>query len=111
MRIIHLTYQPIEGPRWQVQGKYEGHTSDGLTGAKNTSLLHGPRKSSEECKLPKIYSEKYAEQRPHKEKEARSVSKNKCGKSIDFDRETKETNTMESHDDHTPKKKIRLKSI
>ena len=46
------------------------HPSDGPTSEKNTCLLHGPGNSSEECKLLKVFSEKYAAQRPHIETEA-----------------------------------------
>ena len=42
-------------------------------------------------------------QRPHKENEAFSGGKTKCGKSIKFDGSVKEANIM-NHDDPIPKK-------
>ena len=51
--------------------------------------------SSEECKVLKVYYEKYVTQRPHKPTEAWSGGKPKCGKSVEFDDNTQEFNTME----------------
>ena len=42
------------------------HPSNGPDGAKTTLLVHGPRHSTEECRVLNKYSEKYAAQRPHK---------------------------------------------
>ena len=64
-RISRLAYQPREGPRWQSQDKNAGHLSDAPTKEKNICLLHGPGHTSEECKVLKISSKKYAAQRPH----------------------------------------------
>ena len=46
---------------------HSGHQSDWPTGAK-TCLVHGTRHSTEESKVLKEYSEKYATQRPQKKK-------------------------------------------
>ena len=76
--------------------------------------MHGPRHTSQECKVLIIYSEKCAAQEPQKEKEARSGGKYKNGKSVEFYRETQVINTMEPHDDPIANKKkgrIRLKII
>ena len=75
------------------------------TGAKHTCLLHGPGNSSEECKLLKVYSEKYAAQRPHKPTEARSGGKPNRGKVVELDDNTQEVNTMENHGDPIPRNK------
>ena len=45
-----------------------GHTSNAPTGAKKTYMLHGPRHSSEECKVLKGYSKKQVVQQPFKDK-------------------------------------------
>ena len=96
-------------PEKSRSGKYKtnniGHPIDEPTRAKKTCLLHGPRHSSEECKALKVYSEKYAAQRPHKTTEARSGGKPKRGKTAKFDDNTQEVNTMENYSDTTPRKK------
>ena len=48
--------------------KKKSSTSKQLDGRKKTWFLHGPGHSSEECKLLKDYSQKYAVQRTKKEK-------------------------------------------
>ena len=85
--------------------KNVGHPSDAPIGAKTTCLLHGPRHSSEEYKVLKFYSEKYAAQRPHKPTEARSGGKPKRGKAVEFDDNTQEVNTMENYGYPTSSKK------
>ena len=80
-----------------------------MTGATNTCLLHGPGHSSEDCKVIKEYSKKYAVQRPQKENEARSVRKTKHDKSVEFDGNVRKVNIME-HDDPTPNKKKEKKT-
>ena len=82
-----------------MQDKNSGHTSDALTGDKKTCMLHGAGNSFEECKVIKIYSESYAAQQPHQNKESRSGGKPKCGKSIEFNENTQEVHVMEKHDD------------
>ena len=66
--------------------------------------MHGPGHKSEERKVLKVYPENYAEQRPHKDKEACSSGKTKPGKSVNFDNNKQEVNIMEYHDDPIPKK-------
>ena len=58
--------------------------------------MHRLVHSSEEFKLPKIYSKEYAVQRPHQNKESRSSGKPKRGKSVDFNKNIQEiwTNMM-----------------
>ena len=46
-----------------------------MNGADKTCLLHGPGNFSEECKVLKDYSKKYAAKRPHKYTESRYVGK------------------------------------
>ena len=79
---------PNKGFSGNHKTKHAVHPSDGQTSSKKTCLLHGPVHSSEECKLPKVYSEKYAAHRPHNEKEACSGGKPKCGKFVKLYRET-----------------------
>ena len=66
--------------------------------SKNICLLHGPGHSSEECKVLKVYSEKYAAQRPHKSTEAKSGCKPKHSKVVEFNRNTQEVNFMQDDD-------------
>ena len=80
---------------------YAGHSSDRPTGDK-TFLVHGPGHSAEECKVLKEYSSKYATQRNHKE--SHSSSKKKRGKSVNFNKETQEVNSMEINYKPAPKK-------
>ena len=77
------------------------YLSNYMISATNKCLLHGPIHSSEECKVLKEYSKKYAVQQPHKEHEAISGRKTKCGNSVDFGVNVKEVNIME-HDDPIP---------
>ena len=49
----------------------EGYLRNRLTGGK-TYLLHGTGHSTKECKVLKENSTKYAAQRPHNERKARS---------------------------------------
>ena len=58
---------PEKGRAGKLKKNYAGHPSDRMTSDK-TCVLHGPRHSTEECKLLKEYSKKYAMQRPYKEK-------------------------------------------
>ena len=55
--------------------RYAGNTSNRLTGGK-TWLLHISGQSTEECKLLKYYSTKYAVQQPHKEEDRSGDYKN-----------------------------------
>ena len=103
-RRIRLSYQPQDGPRWKAQDKNPGHPSDHPTREK-TCLLHGPRHSSEECKVLKVYSENYAAQRPHKSIEACSGGNPKRGKVVEFDDNNQEVNTTENCGDPIPRKK------
>ena len=50
--------------KWKTENA--GHPRYAPTVVKKTCLSHGPGHSSEECKLLKVYSENYADQRPHK---------------------------------------------
>ena len=77
-----------------AQDKNAGHLSDTPTGSKNKCLFHGPRHTSHECNVLKVYSEKYDAQRPHQNKEARSSGKPQRGKNINFDKNTQEVNVM-----------------
>ena len=56
---------PEKGCAGKRKKKHAGHTSNRPTGEK-TCLLHGPGHSSEECRVLKYYSKKYAAQRPNK---------------------------------------------
>ena len=40
--------------------KKSGYPSDVPTSAKNTCMMHGPGHTPEECKVLKVYSDKYA---------------------------------------------------
>ena len=73
--------------------------------ASETCLLHGAGHSSEECKVLKFYSEKYAAQRPHKPTKARFGGKPKCGKVVEFEDNTEEVNNVENHGDPITRKK------
>ena len=66
--------------------------------------MHGPRKSSEECKVLNEYSKNYSAQRPHKDNEASSGGKTNRDKSVEFDIRVKEANIMD-HDDPITKKR------
>ena len=68
-------------------------------------MLHVPGHNSEECKELKVYSDKYAAQRPHQNKEAQSGGKPKHVKSTEFGNNKKEVSIMETYDDPIPKKK------
>ena len=68
-------------------------------------MEHVPSNAIEECKVIKEYFKKYAAQRTHKDKEAISRGKKKSGKTIKFDGETQDFNTMVSHDAPISKKK------
>ena len=81
------------------------HLSDAPTGAKKTCLLHGPRHSSEECKVLKEYTEKRSMQNPHKEKEAHPRGNNSRDKTVKFNGATQEVNTMKSHYESIPNNK------
>ena len=81
-----------------------GHPCDEQTGTKNTFLLHVPRRSSEECKLLKTYTEKRSAHHTYKDKQAHTGS-NKHAKTVKFDYATQEVTTMKSHDETTPKNK------
>ena len=63
----------------------------------------------EECKVLKVYSEKYAAQRPHKPTESRSSGNPEHSKAVEFDDNTQEFNTMENHSGHIPRKKQGIK--
>ena len=93
---------PKKGRASKRKTKNAGRPSDAPTGAKKTCMLNGPGHSSEECKVLNIYSKKYAAQRPHQNKEARSGGKRKHGKSIEFDDNTQKFNVMENNDDPIP---------
>ena len=67
--------------------------------------MHGPGHSSEECKVLKVYSEKYVTQRPHQSTEARSGGNPKHGKFVKFDDNTKEANVIQNDDIHILRKK------
>ena len=67
-------------------------------------LLCGPGNSTEECKLLKDYSTKYAAQRPHKE-EAWSEGNKKRGKTVQFGGTIEEVNRMTARDAPIPRKK------
>ena len=103
---VEFTYQtnPEKGRSGKHKKNYAGDPSNWTTGDK-TCLVHGPGNSAEGCKLLKEYSEKYAVQRPHKEKEARSRGSKKIGNNVKFNGETQEVNTMVSHDVTIPRKK------
>ena len=98
------TTNPEKGCAGKRKKKDAGHPSDALIGAKKTCLLLGPRHSSEESKVLKVYSEKYAVQQPHKPTETRSGGKPKSAKAAEFDTNTMEVNTMENHGDPIPSK-------
>ena len=68
-------------------------------------MLHGPGHSTEECKVLKEYSAKYAVQQPHNEKEACSVGNRKRGKTVKIYGATEEVNNMAAHDAPTGRKK------
>ena len=60
-------------------------------------MLNGPGNSTEECKVLKDYSTKYAAQWPHKE-ESNSGSNKKRGKTVQFDGTTEDVNSMTACD-------------
>ena len=99
-----IIYQPREGLRWQAQDKNSGHPSDFPASAKKTCVLYGPGHTSEECKVLEFYSDKYAVQRPQKDKESRSSGKPNFVKSVKFGDNTQEIKIMETYDDTIPKK-------
>ena len=72
-------------------------------------MLHGAGHSSEECKVLKFYSEKYAAQRPHKYTKACTGGNPKFGKVIEFYKNTQEVNTMENHGYPIPRNKKGVK--
>ena len=55
-----LPSNPKKGRAGKLKRNYVGHPSDAPTGAKNTCILHGPRHSSEECKVLQEYSKTFA---------------------------------------------------
>ena len=61
-------------------------------------MLHGPGQSTEDWKVLKEYSAKYASQRPYNEKESRSGGNKKSGTTVNLDGVTEEVNNMEDHD-------------
>ena len=63
--------------------------SEKTIGADTTCLLHGPLNFSEECKVLKYYSKKYATKHPYKDTEARYVSETKFYKNVKFDSSVK----------------------
>ena len=97
-----LSTNPEKGRADKSKKKDAGHMSDRPTG-ENIFLVHGPRHSTDDCKLLKEYSNNYAVQRDHKE--SRSGGNKKRGKSVKFDGETKEVNIMVSHAKSNPKNK------
>ena len=68
-------------------------------------MLHGPGQSTEDWKVLKEYSAKYASQRPYNEKESRSGGNKNNGNTVKCDGETQEVNTMVSYDEPIPRKK------
>ena len=68
-------------------------------------MLNGPGHSTEECKVLKDCSAKYAAQRPHNKREARSGGKKKRGNTVKFDGTTEEVNRTTAHDAPIPGKK------
>ena len=69
-----------------------------------TCFLHGPRHSSEECKVLKEYYKKCAVQQPHKDNEAHPGGETNRGKSIELGSSVNEASTME-HCDPIPKRR------
>ena len=60
--------KPKKGHTEKHKTKISGHPRDAPIDSKNTYMLHVTRHSSAECKVLKIYFEKYAAQRPHQNK-------------------------------------------
>ena len=56
---------PVKGRAVNFKKNHAGHPNNGPDVAKNTCLLHVPSHSTEEFKVLKEYSQKYAVQRPH----------------------------------------------
>ena len=96
---------PKKGCTGKRETKNAGHPSDAPTRAKLKFLMHGLRHNSEECKVLNIYSEKYAAQQPHKNKETGSSGKPKHVKTVEFDENTQEVNVTENCDNPIPRKK------
>ena len=70
-------------------------------------MLHGPRHSTEECKVLKEYFAEYSAKRPHIERESRSGA-------VNFYGTIEELNSMTDHDAPIPRKireKIRYKIL
>ena len=88
------------------KGNDAGHTSDALTGEKNTVMLHGPGHSSEQFKVLQEYSKNHIVQQPFKDKQALSSS-NKRRKTVKFKSASEEADVMKYHDEPIPKKKKR----
>ena len=84
-----LPINPKKGHAGKRRTKNTVSPSEKTTGADKTCLLHGPVNSSEECKVLKYHSKKYAAQRPHKDTEARYGGKTKCSKTAKFNSSVK----------------------
>ena len=93
---------PDRGRAGKHKKNYAGHPSDQKTGDK-TWLVHGLRYCTEECKVLKEESNKYALQYPHKEDWY--GGKSRCGNSIKSYDKTQEVNSMVSHAKPASKKK------
>ena len=81
-----------------------GHPIYELTRAKKTSMLCGPRHTSEECKVLRDYTEKLSTQHTYKDKQACSGG-NRRGKTVKFESAAEEVNIMKLHDEPIPRKK------
>ena len=95
---------PRKGRAGKFKKNYAGHSSDQTTGDK-ICLVHFPRHSTEECKVLKEYTKKYAVRKPYKDKEAYCGGNKNSGKIVKLDGETQEVNTMVYHDAPIPRKK------
>ena len=92
---------PKKGRTVKCNRNDAGHPRDEPTDAKNICMLHGPRHSSEECKVLQDYSKKHIAQQLFEDEKARSGD-NKRGKTIKFESNVEEANIMKSHDKTTP---------
>ena len=101
---LHIQPTPKKGHSGKRKTKHEVHSSDRPTGAK-ICFVHGPGHSTEDCKVLKEFSKNYAAQRTHKEKEAWSGGNKKRTKTVKFDSQTQEFNTMVYRDAPIPRKK------
>ena len=68
-------------------------------------MFHGPRNSSEECKVINVYSGNYAVQQPHTSTESRTSGKPKCVKVVEFNENTQESNVIQNDDIPIPRNK------